>query len=117
LKGVMLADAGQRDAAAEVYQQLVTERPELPEPYNNLAVLYAAQGDFEHARAQLELALRASPGYAVAYQNLGDVYLQLARQAYQQALTLDPANATIPPRLAMLRNLDPSKAAAIGTPH
>jgi len=37
------------------------------------------------------------------------VYAQLARLSYQRALKLDPSNTTIPPRLALLRELsDPS---------
>ena len=88
---------------------MTEEFPELPEPYNNLAALYAARGDFEKARAALDGALRANPGFAVAHENLGDVYAQLARLSYQRALKLDPSNTTIPPRLALLRELsDPS---------
>jgi len=85
LKGVMLAES-RRDAEAQaVFERLSQDFPELPEPYNNLAVLHAAQGDWHKARQALESALRADPTYATAYENLGDVYLQLARLAYEQA--------------------------------
>lgn len=105
LKGVLLVEAKRVDEAAVVFQQLTEEFPELPEPYNNLAALYAARGDFEKARAALDGALRANPGFAVAHENLGDVYAQLARLSYQRALKIDPANTTIPPRLSLLREL------------
>jgi len=105
LKGVLLSDSQRRSDAAAVFQQLSVDYPELPEPYNNLAVIYAAQGDYDKARAALEAALRAQPGYAVAHQNLGDVYVQLARQSYSQALKLDPSNTTLAPKLALLREL------------
>jgi len=109
LKGVLLVESRRVDEAVSVFQQLTEEFPELPEPYNNLAALYAARGDFEKARAALDGALRANPGFAVAHENLGDVYAQLARLSYQRALKLDPSNTTIPPRLALLRELsDPS---------
>jgi Flp pilus assembly protein TadD len=108
LKGVLLADSGRPAEAQLVYQQLTVDYPELPEPHNNLAVLYAAQGDYARARAALETALRASPGYAVAHQNLADVYVQLARQSYAEAQRLDPSNSTIGPKLALLRQLSPT---------
>jgi Flp pilus assembly protein TadD len=105
LRGVLQTDAGQQAAAIDTFDQLAVDHPELPEPYNNLAVLHASQGDYARAKSELEAALRARPGYAIAYQNLGDVYLQLSRQAYQQALALDPSNAAIAPKLALLRDL------------
>lgn len=112
-KGVMLAESKRSDEAAAVFTQLSVDYPELPEPYNNLAVIHAARGDFDKARAALEAALRAQPAYAVAHQNLGDIYAQLARRAYAQALQLDPGNRTIPPKLALLRDLvTPVDAAA-----
>lgn len=109
LKGTLLVEARRIDEALLVFQLLTEEFPELPEPYNNLAALYAARGDFEKARTALDGALRANPGFAIAHENLGDVYAQLARLSYQRALKIDPSNTTIPPRLSLLRELtDPS---------
>jgi len=106
LKGVMLADSQRGAEATSTFLQLTVDYPDLPEPYNNLAVLYAAQGEYDKARAALEAALRAQPGYAVAHQNLGDVYVQLARRSYAQALQLDPSiSAALAPKLALLRQL------------
>lgn len=104
-KGVLLAEAQRRTEAAAVFTQLTIDFPEIPEPYNNLAVIYAAQGDYEKARVALDAALRAKPDYAVALQNLGDVYAQLAKASYTHALQLDQASTAIPPRLALLREL------------
>jgi Flp pilus assembly protein TadD len=104
-KGVMLAELQRSDEAAAVFTDLSIDYPELPEPYNNLAVIQAARGDFDQARASLEAALRAQPAYAVAHQNLGDIYTQLARRAYAQALQLDPSNRSIPPKLTTLRDI------------
>jgi Flp pilus assembly protein TadD len=114
-KGVMLAELQRSEEAAAVFTQLSVDYPELPEPYNNLAVIHAARGDFDKARASLEAALRAQPAYAVAHQNLGDIYTQLARRAYAQALQLDPSNGTIPPKLALLRDLVTPVATAPNT--
>ena len=66
--------------------------PSCPSRYNNLAVLYAAQSEFDKARAALEMAIRTNPSYATAHENLGDVYAMLAAQPYSRALQLDPGN-------------------------
>jgi tetratricopeptide (TPR) repeat protein len=105
LKGVILTEAGRTAEAIETYSALTQEYPELPEPYNNLAVLYAAQSQFDKARTALEQALRANPGYATAHENLGDVYAKLASLSYSQAQKLEPANTSVPPKLALIRQL------------
>jgi len=105
LKGVLKSEAKQFDEALLVFRELTETYPELPEPYNNLAVLRASRGEFAEARTALEGAIRANPDFGVAHQNLGDVYAQLARMSYQQALKLDPSNASIPPRMTLLREL------------
>jgi tetratricopeptide (TPR) repeat protein len=105
VRGVILTEMKDPAAARAVFQQLTEDFPELPEPYNNLAVLYAAEGQLERARASLELALAARPDYATAYENLGDVYLQMAADAYQRAATLQPANRAVSAKLSLSREL------------
>ncbi|MBS0445623.1 MAG: tetratricopeptide repeat protein [Proteobacteria bacterium] len=112
LKGVVLADAKREGDAIDVFRQLTEDYPELPEPYNNLATLYAARGDYDAARAQLDQALRANPNFGMAYENLGDVYVMLARRAYARAGTLEPNNAAVPAKLTLLRELLARKPAA-----
>ena len=85
LKAVMLAEYGRTDEASALLEALTQEFPDLPEPYNNLAVLQAAAGRLEPARALLESALRLDPGYRTALQNLGDVLVRLAQRAYEAA--------------------------------
>ena len=105
LKGVMLSD-GKLDARAiEQFQKLTEDYPDLAEPYNNLATLYAAGGDYAKARATLEQALRTNPSYATAHENLGDVHAALASQSYARALQLDPKNVSVAPKLALVREL------------
>jgi ketosteroid isomerase-like protein len=96
--------------AIVVFQKLVDDYPALLPPYNNLAVLYGSQGDYNKARITLEKAIRTNPEYATAYQNLGDVYAQLASQAYSKALQLDKTDTTVPPKLALLRELSTTPA-------
>ena len=105
LKGLIQQDSGQQAQAVDTYTRLTEEYPELPEPHNNVAVLYAAQGQYDRARLALEMATRTSPRYAVAHENLGDVYARLAGQAYGQALLLEPGNAALAPKLALIRQL------------
>ena len=105
LKGVILAEAGKSADAIATFVKLTEEFPELPEPYNNLAVLYASQSQFDKARVALEMAIRTNPSYATAHENLGDVYAKLASQAYSKALQLDSTNAGVPTKLALIRNL------------
>ena len=106
LKGVAQADSGKPADAVATFTKLTEEYPELPEPYNNLAVLYANQNQLDKARTALEMAIRTNPSYATAHENLGDIYAKLASQAYNKALQLDAANATsVKPKLALIREL------------
>ena len=105
LKGVAQSEAGRQAAAIETFTALTQEYPELPEPYNNLAVLYAGQREFDKARNALESAIRTNPGYATAHENLGDIYAQLASQSYSRAQQLDAGNASVRPKLALIRQL------------
>lgn len=105
VRGVILSELKQPAAARDVFQRLTEEFPELPEPYNNLAVLYAGEGRLEAARAALEMALAAAPNYGTAYENLGDVYLQMAADAYQRATALEPGNRQIGAKLTLSREL------------
>jgi Flp pilus assembly protein TadD len=105
LKGVILSELGRSADAFDVFFLLTQDYPELPEPYNNLAVLYAARGEYERARANLEMAIRANPAYATAYENLGDVHARLSVQAYEKAAQLDAANRRAGEKLALAREL------------
>jgi Tfp pilus assembly protein PilF/ketosteroid isomerase-like protein len=104
-RGVALSMLDRKGEALAVFQKLVDDHPDMPAPYNNMAVILGAQGDYEKARQALEKAIRTNPAYATAYQNLGDVYAQLASQAYSRALQLDKGDASVPPKLALLREL------------
>jgi len=113
LKGTILAEQGSSKEAVEIFLKLTQDHPELPEPYNNLAVLYAAQGLYGKARAALEQSLRTHPSYATAYENLSDVYAKLANQAYDKALRLDSGTpAPKNNKLALLHDLAPVTARA-----
>jgi tetratricopeptide (TPR) repeat protein len=105
LKGLLLTEQKKTGEAIQVFTSLTEDYPELPEPYNNLAVLYASQGNYDKAKAALELAIHTHPSYATAHENLGDVYAQLASRAYDRALQLDKNNTAAQAKLSMVKDL------------
>ncbi|MCR5882533.1 tetratricopeptide repeat protein [Rhizobacter sp. J219] len=114
LKGLAVAEQGKSVEATAIFVKLTEDFPELPEPYNNLAVLYSKQGQYDQARRALEAAIRTNPSYATAYENLGDVYAKLASQAYSKALQMEGSNtAKVGPKLAMIRDLFTPKASPL----
>jgi hypothetical protein len=115
LKGVILSGQNRQADALAIFQKLTEDHPELPEPYNNLAVIYAQQKQYEKAKQALETAIRTHPAYATAHENLSDIYLRLASQAYGKALQTDGASTAAPSnasaaatatRLAMINDLN-----------
>jgi tetratricopeptide (TPR) repeat protein len=105
LKGLILTEQNKPNDAIKVFTALSDDYPELPEPYNNLAVLYASQGQYDKARKALEMAIRTHPSYSIAHENLGDVYAKMASEAYDKALQLDRGNAAAQTKLAMIKDL------------
>ena len=118
LKGVVQTEQAQDAAAIATFQALIEDYPELPEPYNNLAVLYAQKGEYEGARIALESAVKASPDWGVAHENLGDIYIRLGAAEYATASKLDRTNKTAAAKLVLARELvapAPKPAAAAST--
>lgn len=105
LKGVILAEMNKPNDAISVFAKLTEDYPELPEPYNNLAVIYAQQKQYEKAKQALEMAIRTHPSYATAHENLGDIYARLASQAYDRALSIDSSNSSAQTKLATIKDL------------
>ena len=105
-RGLVLVKLGRTSDAQKAFADLTRDYPQLPEPYNNLAVLYAQQGDYEKARDALEAALATHPSYATAHENLGDIYAALASAAYNRALMLDQNNGTVRQKLRLMDQLD-----------
>ena len=105
LKGLIFTEQGKTADAIKVFSDLTRDYPELPEPYNNMAVLYASQNQYDKARSALEMAIRTHPSYATAHENLGDIYAKMASQAYDRALKLDSSNTKTQTKLAMIQDL------------
>ena len=106
MRGVILTEQGKIVEATVAFETLIQEFPELPEPYNNLAVIHAAQGRYESAYRLLQESLIAQPNYVTAYENLGDLYLSMAEQAYGKALGLDASNRVAKAKLEAARELN-----------
>ncbi len=105
LKGLLLTEMNRTGDAIAIFQKLTEDFPELPEPYNKLAVIYAQQKQYEKAKQALEMAIRTHPSYATAHENLGDIYARMASQAYDKALQIDSSNTSALTKLAMIRDL------------
>jgi tetratricopeptide (TPR) repeat protein len=102
-KGIILAQQNKPTEAIAILLKLTEDFPDLPEPYNNLAVLYAANGQYESARIALDKAIANNPAYGMAHENLGDVYAELASQAYEKAARIDNS-AGAKAKVAAIRN-------------
>ncbi len=115
LKGLVQRDAGKPTDALMTFVRMTEDFPELPEPYNNLGVIYADQNQLDKARTAFEMALRTNPSYSTAHENLADVYGRLSSAAYNKALQMDLSNAAVAPKLALVRQiitLNPTKLSA-----
>ena len=105
LKALILTEQGQTEESVRIYTALTEDYPDLPEPYNNLAVLYANQGQYEKAKIALEKALHTHPSYSTAHENLGDIYAKMASQAYDRALQLDRSKTSSITKLALIKDM------------
>src|SRR3954462_1024507 len=116
LKGLIITEQNRPAEAIKIFTSLTEDYPELPEPYNNLAVLYASQGQYDKARKSLEMAIRTHPSYAIAHENLGDVYAKMASEAYDKALQLDRSNQAAATKLNLIKDLFWQRATEGTTP-
>jgi len=84
--GVTQAKQRQYNDAIKSFNRVITLQPKLAEPHNNLAVIYNELGDLRAAVKELETSLDLNPGYGTAHENIADLYVKLAAQAYKKAL-------------------------------
>ena len=105
INGVLLSELGEIDKAINVFVSLTKSHPALPEPYNNLAVLYAQSGNFDLAKTALEKSIKTHPSYATAHINLGDLYTRMASESYNQALQIDKSNKNAKTKLSLIKKL------------
>lgn len=78
---------GKTDKAIKMYEDLIRDEPQLPEPRNNLAMILLEQGDYDRASQLLVSAINTRISYAIAYANLSQVYKGIASEAYRRAIS------------------------------
>ncbi|QZA82195.1 tetratricopeptide repeat protein [Deefgea piscis] len=113
LRAIALTEMGRNEDAIKAFNKLSEDYPHLPEPYNNLAVLYANTKQFDKARTALQMAIQTNPSYAIAHENMGDLYARLASQAYDKALQIENSNSQLQTKLKLVGTLfNPNQAPA-----
>ncbi|WP_286237166.1 tetratricopeptide repeat protein [Neptuniibacter halophilus] len=105
LKAVVLQNMGATAEAKPLLEGMLQQFPNQPEPYNNLALIYAEEGDLARAISTLQQAFMTHPSYARVQQNLKEIYATMASQAYSKALDLQQASAA-GPHLAMITEVE-----------
>jgi tetratricopeptide (TPR) repeat protein len=105
LRGVALMDLQRNAEALAWFERMVQDHPELPDPYNNIALLHVRAGRLEPARQALEAALRNDPSFRSARANLGLVHLMLAVQAFEHVAASGPVDWQLTRRLEGARAL------------
>ena len=104
-KGIIETNQGKKNQAIDTFRDLTERFPKLPEPFNNLAVLYAGKGQFRLAKEILEQAIKTNPSYLTAHINLGDIFTKMASEAYNKALEIDKSNNIAITKLSMITQL------------
>ncbi|MFV0601748.1 MAG: tetratricopeptide repeat protein [Brachymonas sp.] len=107
IRSRVLIAQGKTEEARNQLLVITQEFPEIAEPYNNLAVLYAQSGELEMARTALESALRINPQYVLALHNMGDVYRRIAEDHYRRALALQPGNRVLQEKIRAMQSSSP----------
>ncbi len=105
LRGVILMDLGRDADALRSFVRLAEDFPQLPDPWNNIALLHDRAGRTELARLALETALRNDPAHRTARINLGHIHLKLAAQAWELAALAAPLDSAVQQRLDAVRAL------------
>ena len=106
-RAMLFVEMGKIQAAIIAFDEMTRDFPAMPEPYNNLAVLYAKTGQTDKARAALEMAVRTDPRYATGFENLGDIYLKLASENYFKALAIDRTSEAAQRKLSAVAKVNP----------
>ncbi len=102
LHGILLAREDRGREAVAVMEDLRRDAPDIPEVWNNLAVLYGAEGRLDRARDVLLATLERWPDFAAAHENLGEVYAHLAHRSRERAGELDATGGVSPAALEMV---------------
>ena len=103
LKGLILMQLRKSAEAERWFRMMQSNFPDMPQPYNALAVIYDGRGDLPAARQILQELLERHPDQHGARVNLGNIYLKLARQEFEKALKEKPDDAMIRKKLKAIQ--------------
>ncbi len=95
--------------AITVFSKLIEDFPNLREPYNNLAIVYARLGEYDKSRAALTLMLRNHPDYQNGYETLGDIYIQMAHENYRKVIRLNANSPTARNKITLIDSMRAQK--------
>lgn len=103
LKGLILMQMRKSEEAERWFRMMQSNFPDMPQPYNALAVIYDGRGDLAAARQILQDLLTLHPDQHGARVNLGNIYLKLARSEFEKALKEKPDDAMIRRKLEAIQ--------------
>jgi hypothetical protein len=83
LLGVLLANEGKLEAAANAYQKSLEANPRNPQTLNNLANTYAKNSDVENALKYYKKAIEVDGSFIIARYNMAKALVELKR--YEEA--------------------------------
>ncbi len=84
--GLTLITQGRFDEAITVYEELIKAFPRFPQPYNNLAGVFASLGNLERAESLLRQGLELDDRYRLLRKNLGSLLIHRASRIYREAI-------------------------------
>lgn len=87
--GIALSHENKDSEAIAVFNKLLVTYPQSSSIYNNLAVIYARQKNFDKTEDLLKNAIKFSPNYDTAYENMADLYAKLSVLNYQKAYEIN----------------------------
>jgi tetratricopeptide (TPR) repeat protein len=98
-QGIQAWDRDEYRAALDIFEEVITERPDFPDVHNRAGLCKAMLGDLEGGLVSFERALELAPTYAEAHFNKGIVLNELGRhqeaeRAFRQAQDLDTRDGT-----------------------
>jgi tetratricopeptide (TPR) repeat protein len=93
--GVRYLNEGQLEKAEIRFQMALEQRPDYPEPFNNLCLIEIKRNHIDKAKGYCIKALHLNQDFAEAHNNLGFIYLQennntRARDEFQAAVHINP---------------------------
>lgn len=113
-------EAGQMDKAIEIYNQILSERPDDANLHHVLGLVYVELDRYKSARDHILQAIQLDPDAAVFHRSLGDLLqasgdLPAAVSSYEKSLALSPDDTDTLLNLgnALQKTGDPDSALAI----